>query len=138
MNQRPASNLPPAKTLLTVAIALVWLIFGLFGKVLNFAPHHQAIVARILGVQYAMPITKAIGLMEILMAAWVASRIQSRWCAVFQMTLVAAMNVLEFLLAPDLLMFGKMNILFALVFIAVVFLNEFILGKPAAVLQPSP
>ncbi len=35
--------------LLTYAIASVWLVNGLFCKVLNWVPRHQFIVARILG-----------------------------------------------------------------------------------------
>ena len=117
--------------LLTYAIALVWLINGLFCKVLNGVPRHEQIVARILGPDYAHPLTKAIGFSEILMAVWVISRIRSRLCALVQIGLVATMNSLEVVLAPDLLLFGKLNALNAGLFMAVVYCTEFRLApKP--------
>ena len=69
----------PFKFVLTIAISLVWLINGLFCKVLNLVPRHQLIVARILGEDYSGLITKAIGLSEILMFLWVLSKLKSRW-----------------------------------------------------------
>lgn len=113
--------------LLTVAIALVWLVNGLFCKVLNYVPRHRMIVARILGEPHAAFLTTAIGLSEILMALWIVSGIKSRWCAWVQISVVVLMNILEFILVPDLLLFGKFNAIFATVFILIVYVNEFIL-----------
>ena len=39
------------------------------------------------------------------------------------------MNALEFILVPDLLLWGKFNSLFALLLIAVIYINEFRLNK---------
>ena len=39
------------------------------------------------------------------------------------------MNVIEFILAPDLLLFGRLNLLLAGLFILVIFLNEFTVGR---------
>lgn len=118
------------KTVLTCGIASVWLINGLFCKILNLVPRHELIVARILGESHAVLITKTIGVLEVLMAVWVLSRIKPRWCAIFQMIVVAVMNFIEFVRAPDLLFFGHLNAAVAAVFIGVVFLNEFIV-KPS-------
>jgi hypothetical protein len=123
----PAASL--VKTILTISISLVWLINGLFCKLLNFVPRHEEIVARILGPEHASFFTKAIGIAEMLMFVWIISRIRSRWCAIMQMVIIATMNTIEFILAPDLLLYGKANSLVALFFIAVIFYNEFILGK---------
>jgi hypothetical protein len=123
----PAASL--VKTILTISISLVWLINGLFCKLLNFVPRHEEIVARILGPEHATFFTKAIGIAEMLMFVWIISRIRSRWCAIMQMVIIATMNTIEFILAPDLLLYGKANALVALFFIAVIFYNEFILGK---------
>ena len=117
------------RNLTTGIIALVWFINGFFCKVLNLVPRHQEIVGRILGEQHAWFFTKAIGVSEILMVVWVLSRIKSRISAGFQMTIVGAMNILEFILVPDLLLFGRMNILFASLFIVLIYVNEFILGR---------
>ncbi len=117
------------KNATTALIVLVWLANGLLCKVLNLVPRHQMIVARILGDDYAPPLTKAIGVSEILMVVWILSGIKPRWCAIFQIAIVAIMNVLEFYLVPDLLLFGHMNIVFATGFIAIVYINQFVL-KP--------
>ena len=111
--------------ILTYFIATVWLVNGLICKVLNFVPRHEQIVARILGSEYSRPLTLLIGLAEIGMVVWILSRIQKRVNAVVQIVIVATMNILEFSLASDLLLWGKMNIFFAFLFILVVYYNEF-------------
>lgn len=108
-----------------IFIALVWLINGLFCKVLNMVPRHQAIVAEILGKDYAALATRTIGVLEIGMCIWVLSRIRSRWCAIVQIVVVAVMNIIEFFLVPHLLLFGRFNTLVALLFIIVIYFNEF-------------
>lgn len=113
------------KTILTIGISLVWLINGLFCKVLDFVPRHELIVSRILGTEYASIFTKLIGIAEILMVVWILSGFKSKHCAIFQMIVVAAMNVLEFILVPDLLLFGRFNIVFAFLFISIIYINEF-------------
>ena len=122
-------SVPPNRilsALLTVAITLVWLVNGLFCKVLNYVPRHRMIVARILGETQAPILTTLIGLSEILMAVWIVSGIRSRWCAIAQITVVALMNVLEFILVPDLLLFGRLNAVFATIFIMIVYIQEFV------------
>lgn len=115
--------------LFTTVICLAWLGNGLFCKVLNLVPRHQEIVGRILGEQYSWLFTKAIGIAEILMVVWILTRIKSRLCAVFQMVIVGIMNIIEFVVAPDLLLFGRMNIVFAFIFVVLIYVNEFILDK---------
>ncbi len=115
--------------ILTYLIALVWIANGLFCKVLNLVPRHEQIVARILGAEYAGVLTRLIGVAEIFMAVWVLSRVFSRLNAWTQITIVAAMNILEFLLVPDLLLWGRFNAIFAFLFVASVYYNEFVLGK---------
>ncbi|MBU2940286.1 DoxX-like family protein [Lacinutrix sp. C3R15] len=115
--------------ILTFCIALVWILNGLFCKVLNLVPRHQQIVARILGDDYSRVLTILIGLSEILMAIWILSRFKPRLNAIAQISIVGLMNTLEFILVPDLLLWGKLNSLFALIFIMVVYFNEFYLNK---------
>lgn len=112
--------------LLNIVIALVWLINGLFCKLLNMVPRHQEIVGRILGANYASFITMAIGVGELLIVVWIFSRIKSKWCAIAQISLVVTMNIIEAILAPDLLLFGRGNLFVALVFVIVVYINEFL------------
>ena len=106
-------------------ISLVWLVNGLFGKLLNFVPRHEEIVRRILGGEHSAVLTKSIGAAEICMTIWILSGVQSRLNAVAQFLIVAAMNALEFYLAPDLLLFGTGNALVACSFIVLIYVNEF-------------
>ena len=110
--------------ILTLLISTVWLVNGLFCKILNLVPRHREIVARILGEEHSLVLTKTIGTLEILMAFWVFSRIKVRICTLFQVVLVATMNVIEFILTPDLLLFGRLNIFIATIFIAGLVLND--------------
>jgi uncharacterized membrane protein YphA (DoxX/SURF4 family) len=114
--------------ILTTLIALVWLVNGLFCKVLHLVPRHEMIVSRILGFVYAPFLTKLIGISEILLFIWILSNIKSRWCAITQILLIATMNIIEYNFAQDLLLFGKLNLVFASIFILVVYYNEFILN----------
>jgi DoxX-like family len=107
-----------------VGIALVWLINGLFCKVLNLVPRHELIVGRILGQDYARPLTLLIGLSEIAMSIWILSGIKSRLNAYLQIAIIATMNTIEFTLAPDLLLWGKLNSLFAFLFILIIYFND--------------
>jgi hypothetical protein len=115
------------KTILTILIAAVWLINGLLCKLLNLVPRHQMIVSRILGNTYSQALTKTIGILEILMFVWIVSKIKPRWCALFQIAIVAAMNLIEFFLVPDLLLFGRMNAIIATIFIGLIYSNEYII-----------
>ncbi len=117
------------KSILTISISLVWLINGLYCKVLNFVPRHEMIVSRILGEEYSFIFTKTIGFSEILMFIWIISKIKSNWCAITQICLVAIMNIIEITFVSDLLLFGCLNIIFASIFIIVVYINEFVLIK---------
>ena len=109
--------------------ACIWFTNGLICKVLNFVPRHEAIVATILGSSFSRPITFAIGVSEIIMGIWILLRFKSKLNAVVQITVVAVMNLLEFILTPDLLLWGEFNSVFALIFICIVYWNEFILNK---------
>lgn len=110
-------------------IAAVWIANGLFCKVLNLVPRHQEIVARILGEEYSGILVKVIGVSEILMAVWILSKVKSRLNASAQIIIILTMNIIEFAIASDLLLWGKTNIIFALLFIVVIFYNEFVLNK---------
>jgi hypothetical protein len=127
---RPA--VPAAQSLhrlATVLIAAVWLVNGLACKVLGLVPRHEAIVARILGAEHAPLLTRIIGVAEIAMAAWIVAGVAARANALLQIALIAAMNALESVLAPDLLLWGRANALFALAFILLIAWNAF---RPAA------
>src|SRR4051812_17483184 len=106
-------------------ITAVWLVNGLFCKALNFVPRHQEIVASILHPADPRLTTLFIGLLETAMAAWIISGVWSRVNALVQILVIAAMNMLEFILVPQLLFWGRMNAFFAFLFILLIFYNEF-------------
>jgi uncharacterized membrane protein YphA (DoxX/SURF4 family) len=111
--------------------AIVWIANGLLCKVLNLVPRHEQIVANILGDAHARTFTILIGLSEVVMAVWILSGFKRKFNAVVQISVVAIMNTLEFILVPDLLLWGKFNAVFAFIFILVVYTNEFHVHKKA-------
>lgn len=121
-----------AHKILTCCIAVVWIANGLFCKVLNLVPRHEQIVSGILGNDYSRLLTILIGLSEICMAIWILSGFKTRINTIVQIGVVATMNTLEFILVPDLLLWGKLNSMFALLFILVIYYNEFNLNKKIA------
>jgi len=120
------SNLYRALTLL---IAAVWLINGLYCKVLHGVPRHEAIVARILSEEHSGVLTTLIGLAEIGMALWVLSGIRVQLNTLVQIILIASMNMLEVALVPDLLLWGKLNAVFAGLLIILIYVNGFVLRE---------
>lgn len=115
--------------ILTICIALVWLINGLFCKVLNLVPRHEQIIGRILGDSHSRLLAILIGVSEMGMAIWILLKLKPRFNAITQILVVATMNILEFILVPDLLYWGKMNSIFAFMFILLIYFNEFHLNK---------
>jgi hypothetical protein len=91
-------------TMLRVATATVWIVFGVLFKVFNMVPRHRLIVASILGDTLAGPATILIGGAEALIGLWILSGIRPRVCAVVQTIAIATMNTLELTLARDLLL----------------------------------
>jgi hypothetical protein len=106
--------------MLRLLFAAVWLVNGVWCKLLDGVPRHREIVARILGDEHASLLTRMIGAGEVLVAVWILTGIRWKWSCVFQIVMVVVMNVIEFLLAPDLLLFGRINSLVALACCALV------------------
>lgn len=113
--------------IISIIIALVWLINGLVCKLLNLVPRHEQIVARILDTGHARLITVLIGIAEIGMAVWILTGYKPKWSAWLQIMVVLVMNILETLLAPDLLLWGRWNMLFALFFVSLVYFHAFMM-----------
>lgn len=63
------------------------------------------------------------------MAIWILSGYKTKLNAIAQIAVVVTMNTIEFILVPDLLLWGKLNSLFAFIFILVVYFNEFYVNK---------
>lgn len=117
------------REILTFFVAFVWLVNGLYCKILNLVPRHQEIVGHILGMEYAHTLTLLIGISEIIMAVWILLRIHPKYCAVFQIVIVITMNIIENMFVPDLLLWGRLNLIFAIAFTSIVWYNEFKLNN---------
>jgi hypothetical protein len=122
-----------AQRIVDFTLAGVWLIMGLYCKVLGQVPRHEAIVADILGTERAVWLTPLIGIGECFLAIWIATGLYRKTSAGLQILLVLVMNVLEFTLAVDHLLWGPMNVIFALLFCALVYWNGFILKSKSHV-----
>ncbi|WP_298339450.1 DoxX-like family protein [uncultured Algibacter sp.] len=113
------------KNIINIIIALIWFINGLLCKVLNLVPRHQKIVSEITNSKYSRELTIAIGILEILMCFWILSKNQPRLNAIIQIIIIASMNILEFIMTPHLLMWGRLNSVFALLLILFIYLTSF-------------
>jgi len=122
-------NLKIIQPLLTILIAVIWLINGLFCKVLNWVPRHEMIVVRILGENYAHHLILIIGFFEILIAVWILSGIKQKLNAIIQLIIIGSMNIIEFIFAEDLLLWGTANLFFAILLMIIIYFNAFILPK---------
>lgn len=114
--------------IITIFIAVVWCINSI-SKIFNLAPRHEAIVARILGASHSRTLTILIGIAELIMVLWIVLKFKPKFNAVVQIVIVLLMNIIEFTFAPDLLMWGKFNIIFALLFSYLVYYNQFKLSN---------
>lgn len=124
-----AKPLIPLQRLIDYALASVWLVMGLYCKVLGQVPRHEAIVGEILGADVAVWLTPLIGMGEVCLAIWIATGRYRKVSAAIQILLVLAMNILEFTLAVEHLLWGPLNFIFALLFCALVYWNGFILKQ---------
>ncbi len=123
------------QTFLRYFIGLVWLVNGLFCKVLNLVPRHRQIVAAILGEKYAAFFTIAIGVSETMMFVWIISKLYSRLCTWVQVIIIATMNLVEFIAVPQLLLFGKFNIVVASGLIAIILYHQYSIFNDKTVLE---
>ncbi|WP_428740811.1 DoxX-like family protein [Tenacibaculum sp.] len=112
-------------TILIYLIACVWLINGLFCKVFNLVPKHQEIVGKIIDSNYSRELTVIIGMLEIVMVIWIISNYKPKLNVITQIIIVMVMNIIELLLIPDMLLWGKFNMVFAVLFVLIVYINEF-------------
>lgn len=87
----------------------MWLVHGLHNKVLHGSPRHLAIVQSVPGLSGGAGETAlfAVGVAEIVLAAWVISRWHPRTCAAVQTILLLSMNGLELTFAAHLLIWPE-------------------------------
>ena len=109
---------------LAPALAAVWLVHGLYNKLLGGSPRHLAIVQSVPGLSGAIGryTLVAVGLMEVSIAAWMLSRRAPRTCAAVQTAVLLTMNALELTYARELLLWPAGLIPVNLCFLALVWI----------------
>jgi len=87
-------------------VAAVWLVHGLYNKLLGGSPRHLAIVQSVPGLDGATgtSVLAVVGLFEVAIAVWVVSRRAPRTCAAVQTAALLAMTVVELSYAQHLLL----------------------------------
>ncbi|RYY82183.1 MAG: hypothetical protein EOO15_23420 [Chitinophagaceae bacterium] len=95
--------------ILILLIGLVWLLNGIWAKLLGGVPRHEAIVARFFGNADATIITPVIGISEAALGIWWLAGYQRRTNALLQLVAIIGMNTLESIYASDLLLWGRWN-----------------------------
>ena len=89
-----------------IALAAVWLVHGLYNKLLGGSPRHLAIVQSVpgLGGEPGRHVLVAVGAAEVLIAAWMVSGRASKSCAAVQTLMLLSMNAIELTYARHLLL----------------------------------
>jgi len=104
--------------LATAIVASVWLVHGLFNKLLHFSPRHLLIVQSVPGLAGSRgeAVLTAIGVFEVGIALWVLSGSAAGVCAAVQTLVLLTMNVVELSTARSLLLWPAglipINVLF--------------------------
>lgn len=90
----------------TLIVASVWLVHGLFNKLLHFSPRHLQIVQSVPGLAGSRGeiVLATVGLVEVGIALWVLAGSAAIACAAFQTVLLLSMNVIELSFARSLLL----------------------------------
>jgi len=86
-------------------VAAVWLVHGLYNKLLGGSPRHLAIVQSVPGLSGAggVRVLTAVGLFEVALALWILSGRAPRRCAATQTAVLLSMNIVELTFARHLL-----------------------------------
>ena len=92
--------------ILRLGVAAVWLVHGLYNKLLDGSPRHLAIVQSVPGLSGAtgVRVLDAVGIFEVGVACWIVSGRRLRLCTAVQIAALFSMNVLELSFARHLLL----------------------------------
>jgi len=95
----------PPWWLIHVAVAAVWLYEGLWCKLLGREPNQARVVGAVpqLGARFSVPFLKMLGIVEVVLALWVLSRLAPVLCALAQTVLLVALNICGLLFARELI-----------------------------------
>jgi hypothetical protein len=118
----------------TLAVASVWLVHGLYNKLLHGSPRHLAIVQSVPGFDGSRGehLLTAVGLVEVAIALWVLSGWTAHVCAAVQTVLLLTMNAVELTVARHLLLWPAGLIPANLCFLALAWVAASAPAKAAA------
>ncbi|MGD0074721.1 MAG: DoxX-like family protein [Candidatus Binataceae bacterium] len=87
------------------SVAAVWLYEGLWCKVFGRSPLEAQVVAKVprFGPRFGQLFLKALGVIEVALAAWVISGILPGACAIAEMTLLVVLNANGVLWSRDII-----------------------------------
>ena len=90
----------------TILVASVWMVHGLYNKLLHGSPRHLAIVQSVPGLSGAAGehVLLAVGACEVALALWVLSGWMAPVCAAAQTVALLSMNAVELTVARHLLL----------------------------------
>ena len=105
----------------TFMVAAVWLVHGLFNKLLHFSPRHLQIVQSVPGLAGSRGelVLTAVGMCEVAIAVWVVSGWAATVCAAVQTVFLLSMNIVELSVARSLLLWPAGLVPINLAFLAV-------------------
>ena len=95
----------PPLIVMRAAVAAVWLYEGLWCKVLGRAQLEAQVVAKVprFGPRFGQSFLKALGVIEVVLAAWVISGIYPGACATAEVALLVVLNVNGLLWSRDII-----------------------------------
>ena len=91
---------------MTAVVAAVWLVHGLYNKLLGGSPRHLAIVQAVPGLEgdTGRLVLMLVGVAEVALAVWILTKRAPRTCATVQTVALLSMNALELTYARHLLL----------------------------------
>ncbi|MGB8411689.1 MAG: DoxX-like family protein [Candidatus Binatus sp.] len=95
----------PPLIVMRAAVAAVWLYEGLWCKVLGRAQLEAQVVAKVprFGPRFGQSFLKALGVIEVVLAAWVISAVYPGACATAEVALLVVLNVNGLLWSRDII-----------------------------------
>jgi uncharacterized membrane protein YphA (DoxX/SURF4 family) len=84
----------PPLVIIRASVAAVWLYEGLWCKLLGRVQSQVQVVTAVprLGLRFGVPFLKALGIVEVGLAAWVMAGIAPGLCAIVETTLLVLLN----------------------------------------------
>ncbi len=113
------------KNIILLLQACIWIGFGILGKF--FTSRHTELMQEILEPYFHEYMPLILGVAEVILGLLILSGKWIKQTTILQIVLIIGMNSLEATIAPDLLLFGQFNFLFAILYSLIIFYTNFYL-----------